>query len=137
MKISNIAMYWGASKFLLLLICCMCVSCNDDRPPYLGVAEKFANALHEFTENPTSKNQAKVQNLASHYTAQLIMREAWVDRLRIEGPFEYVYVRDSLSADRMRAYVWYSNEAYDPPRRLYMLVLRQSLDGWVVDLPIM
>lgn len=123
--------------FSLSVICCISLSCSESRPPYLVVAEKFAETLHDFTEDPTPKNHSRIKALASNYTAQLVTNEVWVERLKVRGEFKYQYVRDSLSADKMRAYVWYVNGSQATPRREFVLTLRQSLSGWIVDMPIM
>lgn len=137
MSNSNITMCRVATVFLLSLMCCTSPSCSDNRPPYLVVAEKFAETLHDFTEDPTPKNQSRVKTLSSDYTAQLVTNEVWIERLKVRGEFKYQYVRDSLSADKMRAYVWYVNGSQAMPRKEFVLTLRQSLSGWIVDMPIM
>lgn len=137
MSNSNITMCRVTAVFTLSLMCCIPLSCSDSRQPYLVVAEKFARTLHDFTENPTPRNQSRVKTLSSDYTAQLVADKIWVERLLVHGKFEYQYVRDSLSADKMRAYVWYVNGSQAMPRKEFVLTLRQSLSGWIVDMPIM
>lgn len=124
------------SFVLMALFLSYCTSCQSQRPDYQTVAEDFAQTLHQYVEHPTHKNQTKLKQTASTYTVQAISNGQWLTNLTQKGAFEYSFLRDSMSKDKMRVYVWYTNGALPSEGTIFRIILRRTLDGWLVDMPI-
>ena len=112
------------------------VSCSIDRAEHREVARSFVEQLNRCLDEPSDANREKLADFCSAYTLSLSQNPSWAMRVVPAGTFRYAFVSDSLSHDKMKAFVWFSNAAQGPDAPVYCVELRQSLGGWVVDMPL-
>lgn len=112
------------------------MGCSVNQKEHLQVARSFAEQLNLYLNEPSEENKKKLADYCSSYTYSLAQNPLWAKRIVPEGTLLYAFVSDSLSHDKMRAYVWFTNQNQAPEAPIYCLELRQSLDGWVVDMPL-
>lgn len=120
---------------IVLVFVALTGACSVDRSEHRQVAKSFVEQLNQCLNEPSEANQNKLTQYCSSYTYSLSQNSVWAMRVVSAGPFRYMFVGDSLSCDKMKAYVWFSN-ALQPDFNSPCLELRQSLDGWVVDMPL-
>lgn len=124
----------------VVIIAILFFGCSSSRSTYHAIAEQWAISLNKYIENPTNGNHQKLKSICSDYTGSLIKNEKWLDTFCSKPTgvkFKYQFIKDSLSSDKTRAYVWYRNENDRKSNKLRKIALRQSLNGWVVDMPLM
>lgn len=118
------------------------IGCTPHQSTYNAIAEQWAISLNKYIENPTRGNHQKLKSICSDYTGSLIKNEKWLETFCCKAngtKFKYQFIKDSLSNDKTKAYVWYrdendTNTKYD---RAMKITLQQSINGWVVDMPLM
>lgn len=116
----------------LLLIC----ACGNSREDHREVARTFVYSFHKYVSESKSYDYSKLVEISSDYTLELIESPETRKTLILGENFKYVFIRDSITPDKMRAFVWYANELQVGQKTVCRLPLRQSLHGWIVDLPI-
>lgn len=119
-----------------ILVLLLVGACASNRMDHREVAQKFVNSFHKYAYEAKSQQHGQLAKISSDYTLELIKLPNVKKSLIPDGEFKYIFVKDSITPDKMRSFVWYTNGLQEEPRTIYRLPLRQSLKGWIVDLPI-